>query len=231
MSIMDMFRSAKPTQPLQVAENTNKENLDAKLAEAAKPDENPMDKFNELWAAPKEGDPVAPSFDPSKMFQIDPAKIQEEVSKINFAGSVTKEQLAAIQAGGDDATAAFAAAMNSVAQQTFAQSMLASAKLVEGAMTQANNTLDARIAQEAKKLNVSSSLRETNPALSHPAAEPLVKAMEAQFAQKHPNASSSELTKMAQEYLATFANVAAGKKDEPTPKGASKEFDFSNFLE
>lgn len=244
MSIMDMFRGAKPTTPMETAEKTHASNLESgqPTGQPQAPNQphpenktdaelNPLDRFKELWAAPKEGDPVPANFDPSKMFQIDPSKIQQEVSKINFAGSVTPEMLNAIQAGGEDATKAFAQAMNAVAQQTFAQSMLASAKLVEGALTQANNSLDSRIEQRAKQFQASNSLRETNPALAHPAAAPIVTALEQQFAQKHPTASPSELTRMAQDYLSTFASVAAGKKEEPAhTKKAPDDVDWEAFF-
>ena len=220
MSIMDMFRTAKPTPALETAAgSTNPTQGTAPTApqtpEANQANEsaNPLDKFNDLWTPVKEGEGPQ-NFDPSKMFEIDPAKIQQEVSKINFANSVTPEMLAAIQGGGEDAQKAFVQAMNAVSQQTFAQSMLASAKLVEGAMTKANNSLDSRIEQRAKQLQASSSLRESNPALAHPAAAPIVSALESTFAQKHPTATPAELTKMAQEYLTMFAGVAAGKKEE-----------------
>ena len=237
MSIMDLFRGAKPMAGLQEAERNQPANQDMGTTPPANQPSpeatpaDPMDKFKDLWAAPKEGDPVPQNFDPSKMFQIDPAKIQEEVGKINFAGSVTPDMLQKIQAGGADATQAFAEAMNKVAQQTFAQSMLASAKLVEGALTQANNSLDSRIESRAKQMQASNSLRESNPALSHSSAAPLVAALESQLAQKHPTASPTELTKLAQEYLSTFANVAAGKKeDTSSAKKAPDDVDWEKFF-
>jgi hypothetical protein len=166
------------------------------------------------------------------MFQIDPAKIQEEVGKINFAGSITPEMMGKIQAGGEDATQAFAEAMNKVAQQTFAQSMLASAKLVEGALTQANNSLDSRIESRAKQFQAANSLRESNPALSHPAAAPFITAMENQLAMKHPTATPAELTKLAQEMLSGFANVAAGKKEpDANVKKAPDDVDWEAFFQ
>lgn len=244
MSIMDMFRSAKPTQPMETAERASAANLESGQPtgqpqapnqphpEAAKPDQDPLDKFKDLWAAPKEGDPVPQNFDPSKMFQIDPAKIQAEVSKINFTGSVTPEQMAAITQGGEGAQQAFMQAMNAVAQQSFAQSMLASAKLVEGALTQANNSMDSRIDQRAKQFQASNSLREANPALSHPAAAPFITAMENQLALKHPTATPAELTKLAQEMLTGFANVAAGKPepDAAQSKKAPDDVDWEKFF-
>lgn len=243
MSIMDMFRSAKPMAGLQEAEKnqatqqhtTQPQEPNQPHPEATKPAEqvDPLDKFKDLWAAPKEGEGAPANFDPSKLFQIDPAKIQEEVGKINFTGAVTPDMLTKIQAGGEEATQAFAAAMNKVAQQTFAQSMLASAKLVEGALTQANNSLDSRIEQRAKQMQASNSLREANPALSHSSAAPLVAALESQLAQKHPQATPSELTKLAQEYLSTFANVAAGKKEESASnqKKAPDDVDWEAFFQ
>lgn len=192
---------------------------------------DPMEAFKDLWAPAKEGDPQPANFDPSKMFQIDPNKIQEAVGQMNFASSVTPETLAAIQAGGEDATKAFLTAMNGVAQQAFAQSMIGSAKLVEQAMTKANGSLDARLQEGIKRQQVSSSLREANPALAHPAAQPIVAALEAQFTQKYPNATSAEITKMAQDYLGKFATLANPSQPTTESKKAPDDVDWDAFMQ
>lgn len=187
-----------------------------------------LDNFKDLWNPPKEGEGPE-TFDPSKLFQVDPEKIQQGVSQLNFTSAVTPELLARIQAGGDDAIKANLEIMNKVGQQAFMQSMLASSKLVEAALTKANSHLDSRIEQRTKQLQVSSSLRESNPALTHPAAAPLVSALEQQFAVKYPQATPAEITRLANEYLANFAQLASGKKEAPA-NSSNQEMDWEKFL-
>jgi hypothetical protein len=104
--------------------------------------------------------------------------------------------------------------------------------LVEGALTQANNSLDSRIESRAKQFQAANSLRESNPALSHPAAAPFITAMENQLAMKHPTATPAELTKLAQEMLSGFANVAAGKKEpDANVKKAPDDVDWEAFFQ
>lgn len=234
MSIMDFFRGAPattqapaaPAAPATAAPEAGQQPAPESQAPAA----NPLDDFSKLWEAPKEGDPKPTNFDPSALFQIDPAKVQEAVGQMNFAGSVTPELLQQIAGGGEDATKAFMTAMNSVAQQAFAQSMIGSAKLVEQAMTKANTSLDARLKEGIRQQQVSTSLRDSNPALSHPAAQPLVAALEAQFTQKYPTASHTEITKMAQDYLSKFASVVSpAQQPQQTPQ-SKQETDWDLFL-
>lgn len=207
------------TPPAQSQEPTNPAPQDPVAA---------LDNFKDLWNPPKEGEGPE-TFDPSKLFQVDPEKIQQGVSQLNFTSAVTPELLARIQAGGDDAIKANLEIMNKVGQQAFMQSMLASSKLVEAALTKANSHLDSRIEQRTKQLQVSSSLRESNPALTHPAAAPLVSALEQQFAVKYPQATPAEITQLANEYLANFAQLASGKKEAPA-NSSNQEMDWEKFL-
>lgn len=193
------------------------------------PSADPLDQFKDLWAAPKDGEGAPQNFDPTKMFNIEPEQFQKSVSSINFTNAVTPEQLARITAGGDDAVKANLEVMNTIAQQSFAQAMLGASKLVESALTQADSHLDRRIESRTKQLQVRGSLRDANPALSHPAAAPLVTALEQQFAAKYPQASAAEITKLATDYLANFAQVASGKpsaQDQQTNTGT----DWEKFL-
>lgn len=237
MSIIDYFRSAPAATPAQApaqqapAAQAAPAATEASTTPAAEATpENPMDAFSKLWEAPKEGDPKPANFDPSSLFQVDPAKVQQAVSQMNFATAITPEIMQQIAAGGEDATKAFMQAMNSVAQQSFAQSMIGSAKLVEQAMTKANDSLDARLKEGIRQQQISSSLRDSNPALSHPAAQPLVAALEAQFTQKYPTASPTEITKMAQDYLSKFAASVSPAQPSPQQQQATKETDWDLFI-
>jgi hypothetical protein len=172
-----------------------------------------MDQFKSLWEPA-----TTPNVDttlPANMFAgADPAKMLEAARKVNFAAQVPPELLAKITSGGPDAAAAFAQAINDVAQRSYAQSSFASTKIVEAALAKFQEGLDARLPSQVKRHQVSESLRESNPALNHPAAAPIMEALQAQLTVKFPSASARELQDMASAYLTSFTSAAAPKPKE-----------------
>lgn len=177
---------------------------------------SPLDKFSKLWEPT-----TTPTVDgtlPANMFAgADPTKMLEAARKVDFAKSIPPEVLAKITAGGPDAAAAFAQAINDVAQRSYAQSSFASTKIVEAALAKFQEGLDSRLPSQIKKHQVSDSIRDSNPALQHPAAAPIMEAMQAQLTVKYPNATVSEIQDMASQYLTAFNSVANPPKVEKAP--------------
>ena len=139
----------------------------------------------------------------------------------------------AIAAGGEGAVQAFAQAMNKVAQGVYAQSAFATTKIVEQAVAKAQERFTSEIPSHVKKLQVSESLRNENPALNHPAASPILGAIESQLTVKHPNASSTEITNMARQYLEQFATAVNKPKEAAKAKQAAETnqgTDWNSFL-
>ena len=247
MSIMDMFRGARQQepapQPAPTAQGQQQQAADPKLSQQPAPiqpeggagpsaEEDPMDAFKDIFSAPKEGEEVEQDFNPADMFQLDPQKIQQAVSQMNFTSAVSQDQLAKISAGGEEAVAALGQVMNTVAQTAFQQSMMGSAKLVEGALTKANQHLGAKMQKEIKRSSVSSSLREKHAILNHPATAPMIAALEQQFITKYPTSSAEQITKMAEDYLVNFSQGFA-KSSSPAPAPdpkTSQEPDWNEFF-
>lgn len=237
MSIMDFFRGGNQQQAPAVptGEGSHVSPANPSMDNPAKPNPEPeklgLDKFEELFKPIDPNDPNAPKdFDPSNIFNIDPAKINEAVQNINFSDVITSEMMTKINEGGEGAMQAMAQAMNAVAQKTFSTSILANAKMTENALTIANQHLGSKFDRQIKQNKVADSLRTANPALDHPAAKPIVTALEGQLALKYPQASAEELTKMAQSYLESFAGIASGHiKEDPKPQSAS-DVDWEEFM-
>ena len=184
---------------------------------------SPLDSFTSLW------EPVATQgVDgtlPGNMFAgADPAKMLEAARKVDFAKSVPPAVLAKITAGGPDAAAAFAQAINDVAQRSYAQSSFASTKIVEAALAKFQEGLDSRLPSQIKRHQVSESLRESNPALNHPAAAPIMEALQSQLTVKYPNATVNEIKDMASQYLTQFSS-AAGPKSKADAVPESENWD------
>ena len=192
------------------------------------PERTPLDTFSEIWKTdPNAKDPNAPF-----SFNVDPNKLMEAAGKIDFAKVVGPETLAKIAAGGTDAAAAFADALNKVTQQSFAQSALASSKMVEQAVAQTRSQMESQIPGMIKKQSLSDSLRDDNPAFNHPAASPVIAALETSLQTKYPNATVTELRDMAKNYFVALGDAFVPK----TPTAAeinksNKEVNWEQFLQ
>lgn len=226
--LMDFFRSApaapsNPVPPAQAAVPTNG-NPPVPAPTTASPGGNaPVDPnapiqttepdFSKLWEAPAENDPKLPEFNPSSIFNIDPAKIAEAAKGISFNAGITDEQKAAIVQGGEGALKAMMEINNSSNQQAFQLAMIGSAKMIEQALGKANDSLDARMAEQIRKNSISHGLKEKNPILASPEYAPMVQMVENQLRVKFPNSSAQEITDFAEKYVLKFASGILGKKD------------------
>lgn len=240
MSIMDMFRMSKPA-PEPQAPTTNgqqQQSADPSLKQDPQgPDINAqvkqpegLDKFNDLWKAPQKKEGDAPEFNPSAIFDLDPAKMAAAIGQINFAEVVSKDDLAAIVSGGEGAMDVFMKALNGTAAKTMTMATTASAKMIEQALSQASGAMDSKISQQVKLNQVNSQMQEVNPALSSPAAAPIVNALKVQFTNQFPTSSPKEITDMVNEYLVNFADLAAGKKPDPEVNAGKPTTDWSKYL-
>lgn len=192
------------------------------------PNASQLDNFNTLWQPNTD----APT-EPQPLINVDPKSLAEAASKTNFVKMIPPEQLKAISEGGEGAMNAFAQALNKVAQGVYAQSAFATTKIVEQAVAKAQERFTSEIPNHVKKLQVSESLRNENPALNHPAASPILGAIESQLTLKHPNASSTEITNMAKQYLEQFATAINKPKQQKQAEQDSKTnagMDWSTFL-
>jgi hypothetical protein len=258
MDIMSMFRAqpaqpaaAQPTGPSQVnqpgvalpgtqsspqtASNgmvpSQDQNLNVGQPNPNTPPASPLDTFKDVWQTPTNSQ-TEPN---TSMFgAVDQQKMMEAASKVDFAKAVTPEQLQAIGAGGDGAVAAFAQAMNKVAQTVYAQSAFATTKIVDQALAKQQENFDARLPSMVKKFSVNENLQTDNPLLSNPALTPLVSALSDQLVRKNPNATSAEIQQQVNDYFAALGTTFAPKPVE-TPASraaakAAKQEDWSAFL-
>lgn len=253
MSIMDMFKGITGSAPAPQAQQTQPTGPGAippqaaatggtnagtapngtvpQAATASEP-KAPLDDFSKLW----ETDPNA-AVAPTTVFgDVDPKKFMEAAGKVDFSRAIKPEMLQAIQAGGEDGMKAFAAAMNSVAQNVYAQASFASTKITEQALAKARESFTAEIPNLVKSQQAAEALRAENPIFSHPAASPILSAIQQQLVVKYPNATAAELSTMAKTYLENFATginapatAAAAKAD--AAKKTANETDWSTFLQ
>lgn len=242
MSIMDFFRTS-PTPPAQQSVNQSAQGATATVqadpltaqSNATNPTvpvdqsnspEAQLEAFKDLWK--QDANAAAPM---SPLGTLNQKGIQEAAGKLDFTRVIPKEALSKIAAGGEEAQAAFAQSLNSVAQAVFANSTTANAKIVEAALDNQRKQFMSELPQMLKQHGLGEALATQNPLLSHPAAQPMVEAIKNQMVQKFPNASQPELMQMVGQYMDQMAGLFKPKTEgEATKAQAAAGEDWTKFL-
>jgi len=185
--------------------------------------DSPLAEFEKLW------EPIAIKATPDgKPATLDPARLQEVIGKASFTQAVTPDNLAKIQAGGEEATVALMETLNAVARQTITQSTLAANKMIEQAVTNMKTETDAAIPDLIRQQTLASNLKADDPIFSNPAVKPIMEATQAQLAGKFPDATPNELMEMTKRYITAMGEAFAPKA--PAINGVPQNQDFSKFL-
>ncbi len=188
---------------------------------------SPLDKHAKIWETPdtSKDTPPAGLFD-----NVDPNKVMESARKVDFSKSLTPELLAKIQSGGQEATAALAQSLNSVAQTVYAQSAMATTKIVEQALAKQQEQFNAQLPQLLKSHSTQENLLAANPLLANPAIQPLVGALKEQLIRKNPNATSGEIQSQVMDYFQALGSSFAPKPATPKGKQVRAEEDWDKFF-
>ena len=190
---------------------------------------SPLEPFADLFTIDSKNKEVIP--DSTIFSRIDPKKIQEAASKIDFRSVISSEIQARIKAGGEDGVAASQEAMGVMAQAVFSQSAMASTALIEQAAKKIQQQFEAKIPSLLKSHNLKSSVLE-DKVLSNPAVAPLVPTVTSQLQIKYPNASDSELRTLTANYFTAFAESLINAKELKSvskKEPVSKSQDFSEW--
>lgn len=240
MSIMDMFtqntataqQSAQlgapigqtiPALPANAPVDLAQQAADAAAAKAQE------DQFKDFWK-PVEVDPALQN-QPVTGFTMDPAKINEAVSKANFLGTMTDAQREAIAAGGEGATKVMMEVMNNVGRTVMAQSTMAQGRMMEQAIKTAKADILSQL-PDAVRNSLTKNEIFSNEKYNNPEFSPVVDAVRSQMQTKFPNASVAEITNLTQQYLDKFAgNIGNQQQSQQTAKQGKTEEDWSKFLQ
>lgn len=187
---------------------------------------SPLEQHKDLWQPNKteEGN-QSPA-------PIDPQKIMEAASKVDFTKILNQEALAKVQAGGEEAVQAMASLLNQTAQAVYGQSTVAASKIVEQALAQAEQKFAGKVPGLVNQKAAQAKLLTENKALANPAVAPLVDMIQTQLATKYPNATSDELAQMAQDLMKGAASVFApsAPAKETADKAKKGDDDWSDYL-
>lgn len=187
-----------------------------------------LDAFADIWnTEANQGAQGQP------LFNVSHDKMIEAARKQNFTAGINPELAAKITAGGPEAVVAMMEMMNTVAQNAYAQSAFAGTQLITGALDKSQFAKASDIDSRVKALGLDANLRTENPMFAHPAAQPLLQSVQAQLLTKFPNATPAELTKMAQDYLISFAQGVNAPQQQQQQQQNAKDaggMDWSKFL-
>ena len=190
----------------------------------------PLDPFKDVWQTTN----TPEGTESQGMFaNLDPQKLMESARKVNFSGALTAENMQKIQAGGPEAIQALTESLNSVAQTVYAQSALATTKIVEQALGKQKEQFDASLPNMVKRFSTNESILSNNPLLQNPAIQPLVGALQEQLIRKNPNATGAEIQQQVTDYFAALGNTFAPKPAAPSAsqKKAAEAEDWDKFFE
>jgi flagellar biosynthesis/type III secretory pathway protein FliH len=187
--------------------------------------ESPVANFNELWKMEPTQQNQAPNF------RIDPQQLSQVTANMNFASSVSRDDLAKIANGGEEAVEAMVNMLNAVGRNVFSNAAQFSSHMAEAGYSTAKQTIDSGLPNLVKKQFAQNDLFQSNPKLREPALQPLVMAIQSQVTQKYPNATPSEVNAMVNQYMETVGQAFTKEtpQTEQNAKG-SANFDFSSFL-
>lgn len=197
----------------------------APAAKPGEPAQSPNDKFDKLWEnLPKPGGD-APNF------KINPEQLKQVSGGLDFSKSISREDLTKITQGGEEAVAALSNVMNNLGREIFNANAQFTSHMTESGYNNAAQLIDRGLPGLVTKQISAQELFAANPKLREPSMQPLVNALQTQFASQHPNATPQEINSLVTEYLGTTV-AGAFKRDEPAPKqGAnSEQANFASFL-
>ena len=197
------------------------------------PEPSPFDAFKDVWQSPTNPDPNA---NPNIFGNLDPNKVMESARRVDFNKAITPANLQRIQAGGQDAMAALMESMNSVAQTVYAQSAMATTKIVEQALTKQSEKFNADLLSMVRKFSVNENIAAENPIFKNPALAPLVGALTEQFSRKAPpGTTAQEIQQQVGDYFKAIGGAFAPAAPETSATRAAasraQTDDWSKFLE
>ena len=190
---------------------------------------SPLDDYSKIWDTTE-------IKTPEPLFNVDPTKMRESASRLDFTKVITPELQTRINAGGTDALAASMEAMNKMSQATYAESALATTSIVTAAVEKTKQEFLAALPDIIKGQSANELLRNTNPVFENPAIAPVLQSLEARIRAKNPTMSATTIADTAKQYFLDMSATVQDALNPPkagldaTGRPARKETDWSEYL-
>jgi len=156
------------------------------------------------------------------IMNIDSAKILESARQLDFTKGMNPELLS--KAGKGDVEA-LATIINTATQNAYAQGAMATAGIVQSAMTLQEQNFNSKVMPDILRRHAISTTVGESSLASNPAAAPLLSTIEQQLTTKYPTASPAEIKKHAETYLSGLAvEIVRGNGGTVVGKEATDTF-------
>lgn len=230
MSILsNWFGGSQNTQAQQQQTQQTQQEQQTQQVQQQEPELSPEEQlaaFASIEVKPEE------QFDPSKLFNVDPAKMQEEVARMNFLeGAITKEQLAKIQEGGDGAQVVMLEVMNNMARQLFAKSAQLSTAVTTNALSNSLPHVQQMMGKSLNEAKLHEAIEAVNPALASPMGKLFLKDIMPRLQVQHPKATNKELAEFANQKFIQFATQVNPQAPSQEETRKAQETDWNAWLE
>lgn len=159
---------------------------------------SPLDPYKDLYNNKNSGKEKGNGDPQQDILDATLEDYQSTAGKLNFTQNLDSE-LVGKALGGDQE--AFLNVINAATQNAYAQAAYAGSQVTRTALDGRINTLKDGIPEQIRTASANAGLLEGNSQLQHPAVQPLVTALQAQFAKQYPEATPADLQKHTITYL------------------------------
>lgn len=194
-------QAAQPGQQAQASQVQQLAGVQAPAGSTA-PAASPLDAFAGLWQTTQQeqkADPLTAEVIPMGAEQLQ--ALQQRVSNVNFLSGV-KPELVAAALGGDQA--AFMSVVNAAVQAAMLQSVRVNNTMLNAAVNQRTQEIMKALPSNVQQALTSNQLRQDLPIFNHPAAAPLLSALEQNLTLNQPGITPAQATQVAKSYLQNF---------------------------
>lgn len=180
-------------------------------AQQGQGEQSPFDAYAGLFKIDdKAVDPVASLNSP--VFAMDAEKLQQHVSKMNFANNVDPAVVQNILRG--DATA-LQGLLNSLGQSVFQQSARFMQTAMESGFGTYNNRLNEALPAHMRTFAAKQEIARDMPFASHAGVAPMIEALQTQFMRSNPNMSPAESAAKVKQFLQTIGAQVNQQQQQP----------------
>lgn len=189
---------------------------------------NPLDNFAKIWETPQGQSSADPFATP--LLNSDPTQIQAAAGKMNFTQGIPQDAITKALSGD---VPSFLAVINKAVQNATAVNAQLSTQTVERAISANNNRVFQALPNKVRDVQLAG-LTPENPALSHPAAQPVLNMLRAQVAANNPGMSAVAVNQQVEQFFSTFASALQAPAAQAAQAAqAAKDpdsYDWSTFI-
>lgn len=192
------------------------------------PANSSLDPFKDFWNTPvdAQGKPVQTA-DPlaTPIFNLDPTKIREQASTLDFVKDIKPELLEGLVQNGNLNTAGLLELINAVQQNAFTAATLSIGNMVNSGIDGNNKRLKMALPGVINGVALNNLPAGDNPVFNHPAVQPLVHALRTAAYSKNPSARPDDVATQVNSYLTGLTTAIAESKSGAANRAAGNSAD------